>query len=391
VATRLAVSRVNGSADAIAATQASNVHLYQRPDGEIPFDTTRTSLTGDAEEFYFRKVGGGMVRFETSYQRRSPGFEINDMGFLQRADQQSWNTWGALNFRKPQSIYLQGFWNFNWWQFWTAASGLPTERAANTNAHFQLKNRWWAHAGGTLSALGGTYCDNCARGGPAVRRDPAVSVWAGMEGDTRFPVVPYLFVDYWQGDGGRSEFVGISPSVDVRIASGVTTSLGVRFSRNRDDWQWYGNFTDTISGITSYTFAHLEQKTTSITLRFDYTLTPTLSVQLYASPFVSKGTYTDLRELADPRAPSYPDRFRPYGDTTVTNDPGAFNVKQFRSNLVMRWEYRPGSTLFVVWTQGRDDFESQEGDRSLRGDLDRLFDAYPMNTFLVKLSYWLNR
>lgn len=390
VAARLAASRVNGTPEAIAATQRNNVHLYQRPDGALTYDPTRTSLAGDAEEFYVRKVGGGMVRFETSYQRRSPGFETNDLGFLQRADQQSWNTWGALQFRKPQLFFQQGFWNFNWWQYWTTA-GLPTERAANTNAHFQLNNRWWLHAGGTLGQLGTVYCDACARGGPAVRRDPAVSAWSGIEGDSRFPVVPFLWFNYWTGDGGRSQFVNISPSVDLRIASRFTTSLGVSLSYNRDDWQWYGNITDTLTGVTAYTFAHLDQHVASINWRLDYTLSPTLSLQLYASPYVSKGTYRDVRELDEPRAAAYADRFRPYGDTVVTNNPGSFNFKQFRSNVVLRWEYRPGSTLYAVWSQGRDDYESAEGDRSLRGDLRQLFDAYPMNTFLVKISYWLNR
>jgi len=295
-----------------------------------------------------------------------------------------------VQFRQPQLFFQQGFWNFNWWQYWTTA-GLATERAANTNAHFQLNNRWWAHAGGTLMQLGTTYCDACARGGPAVRRDPAVSAWAGVEGDSRFPVVPYLWLNFWAGDGGRSQYVNVSPSVDLRVASRFTTSLGVSLSANRDDWQWYGNITDTLSGVTSYTFAHLDQQIASINWRLDYTLSPTLSLQLYASPYVSKGTYRDVRELADPRAADYSDRFRTYGDTGVTNNPGSFNFKQFRSNVVLRWEYRPGSTLYAVWSQGRDDFESVEGDRSLRGDLRQLFDAYPMNTFLVKFSYWLNR
>jgi len=390
VATRLVASRVDGTPAAIAATQRSNVHLYQRPDAGLTFDPDRTSLTGDAEEFYVRKVGGGMLRFETSYQRRSPGFEINDLGFLLRADQQSWNTWSALQFQRPQLFFRQGFWNFNWWQYWTTA-GLPTERAANTNAHFQLNNRWWVHTGGTLSRLGTTYCDNCARGGPAVRRDPALSAWGGIEGDSRFPVVPFLWFNFWRGDGGRSRFVDVSPSLDLRVASRFTTSFGVSLSRNRDDWQWVGNITDTVTRVTSHTFAHLEQQTASINWRLDYTLSPTLSVQVYASPFVTRGTYSDVRELAEPRAADYRDRFRTYGDTGVTNNPGGFNFKEFRSNLVVRWEYRPGSTLFVVWTQGRDDLEAAEGDRTLRGDFRRLFDAYPMNTFLVKLSYWLNR
>jgi hypothetical protein len=390
VAGSLALSRVTGTAAALDVTQTNSVHNFQRPDAGLDYDPTRTSLMGDAEELFFRKVGGGMIRFETAYQRRSPGFETNDLGFLRRADEQSWNTWGAIQFRKPQAFFRQGFWNFNWWQFWTT-EGLPTERAANTNAHFQLTNNWWAHAGGTISQIGGTFCDRCARGGPAVRRDLAMSAWSGIEGDSRFPVVPFLWFNYWRGDGGRSEYVGISPSLDLRVASRLTTSLGMDFSRNRDDKQWFGNLTDTVTNVTSYTFAHLEQRTASVNWRLDYTFSPTLSLQLYASPFVSKGTYSNVRELADPRAERYPDRFQPYADTAVANNPGGFNFKQFRSNAVLRWEYRPGSTLFVVWSQGRDDFESREGVRSFDDDFGRLFDAYPMNTFLVKVSYWLNR
>jgi len=130
----LDLSRVTGTAAAITATQRDAVHYYQRPDAGLPFDSTRTSLAGDAEELLFGKVGGGITRFETSYQRRSPGFEVNDLGFLLRADQQSWNTWFGVQSLHPSSLYQTAFWNFNWWQFWTGA-GLPVERAANTNVH----------------------------------------------------------------------------------------------------------------------------------------------------------------------------------------------------------------------------------------------------------------
>jgi hypothetical protein len=106
---------------------------------------------------------------------------------------------------------------------------------------------------------------------------------------------------------------------------------------------------------------------------------------------VSKGAYTRIRELADPRAERYPDRFQPYADTAVTNNLRAFNRKQFRSNVVLRWEYRPGSALFLVWSQGRDDVEPIRGNRPFDGDFRRLFRAYPKNTFLLKVSYWLNR
>ena len=101
---------------------------------------------------------------------------------------------------------------------------------------------------------------------------------------------------------------------------------------------------------------------------------------------MSKGNYSNARELAAPRAAAYDDRFKPYTGTLQSG----FNFKQFNSNVVLRWEYRPGSTLFVVWTQGRRDFLGATGPRSLAGDFGDLFTLHPNNTFLVKASYWLN-
>ena len=380
----LDVSRVAGTAAAIAATQRDPVHYYQRPDAGLPLDPTRTSLSGDAEELLFGKVGGGITRFETSYQRRSPGFEVNDLGFLLRADQQSWNNWFGVQSLHPSRVYQTAFWNFNWWQYWTVG-GLPVERAANTNVHVQLNNRWWLHAGTTLGHLGTTFDDRRARGGPAVRVDPILSSWAEWDGDSRPAVVPAVWTNYWRGDGGRSESVNLGSQLSVRVASQVNTTISISVTHNIDDAQPFSPVTDS-TGVTHYPLAHLDQKTLSLTGRVDYTITPELTLQVYAQPFVSKGGYSNPRELANPRAAAYPDRFQPYTGTTF----GGFNFKQFNSNLVLRWEYRPGSTLFVVWTQGRNDFLGATGTRSFAGDFRDMFSLHPNNTFLVKASYWLN-
>jgi hypothetical protein len=170
-----------------------------------------------------------------------------------------------------------------------------------------------------------------------------------------------------------------------------SSSVGLGWGRNIADNQWYGNFTDTAS-VTHYTFAHLDQTTTSATVRLNYTFTPAISLQAYVQPFVSKGTYTDVRQLsATPRAESYDTRYAAYGDTAVTNQPGGFNFKEFQSNLVFRWEYRPGSTLFVVWSEGRQGSEPFAGTQPFTGDVRDLMRLHPANTFLVKMSYWLNR
>lgn len=387
----LDLSCVAGTDSAIAATQRDPVHYYQRPGVGVSYDPTRTSLVGDAEELLFGKVGGGITRFETSYQRRSPGFEVNDLGFLLQADQQSWNTWFGVQSLHPTSVYQQVWWNFNWWQYWTAA-GTAVERAANTNGHVQLNNRWWLIANVTAGQLGTTFCDrDCTRGGPAVRVDPYLSVWGEVDGDGRPALVPYVWFNYRRWDGGRSEKFNGNAQVTYRVASQLNTSLTLSATHNVKDVQPHGNITDATGPLaTHYTFAHLNQKEVSLTGRVDYTLSTVLTLQLYAQPFVSKGTFSNVRELADPNAAAFDKRYKAYTDTSVSNHPGGFNDKEFNSTVVLRWEYRPGSTLFLVWTQGRAGFTPLEGPRSLQGDFRDMFELHPNNTFIVKASYWIN-
>ncbi len=382
-------SRVEGSPAAIAGIQTDAVHYYQRPDAGLPLDSTRTSLSGDAEELHFAKVGGQHVLFESAFMRRSAGFEINDLGYLQRADQQTWATWVGFFDRHQRALYNRLQWNFNWWQYWTT-KGLPLEAAANTNMHVTLRNNWTFNLGGTWGQLGTTYDDRGARGGPAVRQDPYLAPWAGIGGDDRKAVVPYLSVSYFKGDAGRNSTLYLSPEIDFKTAGRFSSVLSLNWSHNIADNQWYANYTDS-AAVTHYTFAHLDQTTTGVTVRLNYTFTPTISLQVYAQPFISKGTYSDVRQLsATPRAANYDDRYAAYGDTSVTNHPGGFNFKEFQSNVVFRWEYRPGSTLFVVWNEGRQGVVGAEGTDNFQGDVRDLFRLHPMNTFLVKWSYWLN-
>ena len=381
----ITASRVSGSQAAIDSTQQNSTHRFQRPDG-FRLDRTRTTLSGHAEQVRFGKFGGPILRFETSLQRVSPGYEINDLGFLRRADWQEQATWAALQFQKPNAFYQRLFWNFNEWNDWTIA-GMPLEHAVNTNVHTELKNHWWLHLGGTWGQLGTTYNDRNARGGPAVRNSQYLSPWGGIQGDSRRVIVPSIWFNYFRGDEGRSTFFNVSPSLDLRVSSRWTGSVGLSISKNRDNTQWYGNFTDT---VTHYTFAHLEQRTMSLQWRLNFIATPTLSLQIYAEPFVSKGRFSDIRELDDPRAAAYAGRFKPYADTAVTNNPAEFNFKQFRSNSVLRWEYKPGSTIFLVWTQGREDFASLYGNRSFGGDFSDLFNSHANNTFLIKMSHWFD-
>ena len=178
--------------------------------------------------------------------------------------------------------------------------------------------------------------------------------------------------------------------MSFRLASRFSGSLGARWSETVNEDQWHSNVGAPGAEGTRYTFARLEQTTVSLTSRLNYTFTPSLTLQVYAQPYVSTGRYTDWKELADPRAKRLANRYVPYESPTGAG-PGGFRFMQFRSNTVLRWEYRPGSTLFLVWAQGRQAYEEGEPWQFDSGrDPRALFERHPDNTLLLKVAYWLN-
>jgi hypothetical protein len=182
-------SRVAGDAAVIYRTQRNATHYYQQPGDDPTVDSSRTSLSGHAEQIKFGKYGGGITRFETSLVRQSAGFDVNDLGYLRRADILDWSTWGSVNFFKPRWIYRSLRFNGNHWQHWTT-SGLRLENALNFNGHMDLNNNWNVHAGGTIGKLTESYCDRCTRGGPAIRESRGLFPWFGINGDNRYLIVP---------------------------------------------------------------------------------------------------------------------------------------------------------------------------------------------------------
>jgi hypothetical protein len=240
--------------------------------------------------------------------------------------------------------------------------------------------------------LGRTICSQrCTRGGPALRKSPLTSLSLQLVGDPRRTFIPDV-TTYWQTDDeGRSRTLRITPSVLWRAASNLQLSVNATVEELTNDTQFYFRFGSAASDTSHYTIARLAQGTRAITTRISYAATAALSVEWYAQPFVSRGQFSDVRELNVPRAADYAQRFRPYGDSAVRASPGGVNFKQFRSNFVTRWEYRPGSVLFVVWSQGRDLRTSESGALELSRDARDLFALPPRNTVAIKASYWYGR
>ena len=387
LAGQLAVSRVAGTPDAILRTQLRSTHYYQQPGDDLEVDSTRESLSGYSAQLKLGKYSGGITRFETSIIRMSPGFEANDLGFLRRADVTDWSTWAALSFREAKSIYRWAQVNGNHWETWNT-SGLRLQNALNFNGHMGLNNNWDVHAGATMDRLTESYCDRCTRGGPALRGSRGLYPWGGVNTDSRKVVSGGMWVNLWYTDEGKSEGRSLDPYVTFRLASQFQLTVSAGFGKDNNNTQWFGNFED--AGGTHYSFAHLEQNTTSMSVRMNYTMTPNLTLELYGQPFRATGVYSDFREVsATPGADDYDARFRPY--TPPASEATQFKVTELISNSVVRWEFRPGSTLFVVWQHGRSGPGPNDTFRqSWMQDYRELFQLHPDDTFLVKVAYWFS-
>jgi hypothetical protein len=377
----LAGSHLQGSPDAITRVQENNVHAYQRPDADyVDVDPLATTLQGHSGSVAFGKIAGDRTRFSSYVGYKSPGFDSNDLGYLRRADEKNQSNWFQFRDFTP-SKYVRT-WNFNLNQYsaWNFG-GDRLYSAGNINSHWTFANNYNIGAGFNIDAA--PFRDRVTRGGPGVLGNPSTSLWYYGSTDNRRALSLSYNGNFW-ADSEASSRIGINPWINWRPSSAVSLNVGYRYDHNQDDAQWVENVVDG-AGVTRYVFGRIDQTTVAMTFRANYTMTPNLSLQVYAEPFVSAGAYTDFKELVDGRDPNYATRYQPYA---YASNPD-FNYRSFRTTNVLRWEYQPGSTLFVVYQSGRQETEAY-GDFSFGRDFGGVFSAPAHNVFLVKLTYWLN-
>jgi hypothetical protein len=374
-------SRIGGSTTAIERLQRSSVHYFQRPDADhVEIDPTATSLDGHTGNIAFSKIAGERTRGNVSVGYQSPGFEPNDLGFVQRTDWIPQNSWVQFKWEKPRKYVRTVRINFNQWAAFNF-DGDVLNNGLNFNAHWNFQNQWSTGFG--VNANFRTFDDRKTRGGPGSYNNPGWSTWQYWNTNDRKVLSLNWNSSFGRNPSGYWNFWNLEPGVTVRPTSAFSASFGIAVNRNNEDAQWVRNLT--VDGQTRYLFAHLDQTTTSMTTRVNYTITPNLSLQVYAQPFVSAGVYSDYKEQVRPRAESHPDRYAPFAYAGNAD----FNVLSFRTTNVMRWEYKPGSALFVVWQQGREGF-TQRGDFNFGRDFGDVFSTPSTNTLLVKLAYWFN-
>jgi len=407
-------SLINGSRAVIRNAQQSSARYYQRPDADyLGVDTTANSLDGYSAKLGLNK--SGTWQFAATGKAISPGFEVNDLGFMGRVDYRnlgmsgSYNNLDAGKRLRGYSLYLgtNHAWNYGGDKIWTS---IFNQVALN------FTNLWNLYAGGEYdpSAID----DRLTRGGPRGRQPTQYGGWMELDSDQR-RFLSYTFNIFYYADEKHGYSKEFSPGLKMRPSSSVLVTVSPDLNLLHNTIQFVGRSTDALATSTfgrRYVFADIFQTTLSATTRVDWTLSPLLSFQLYAQPFASSGRFRGLKELATPGTQKYLVYGRDNGSTiTPVKDPvtgntlsyaidpdgaGAapsfsinnpdFRTHSLRGNAVVRWEYRPGSALYFVWQQSRSDFLPFEGDFRTRRETMAIF-GRPSNVFLVKATYWFAR
>jgi hypothetical protein len=401
VSGRVAGSHVAGEREAIEGLQLASARYFQRPDRPEPrLDPTLTSLGGWTGSLNLNRQSGS-VRVNAAAWATSPGFESNDLGFNPRSDR--WGGHVALELRKPEpdgftrfrSLTIAKSYAYNF-------DGDKQADAANAFGRLRFRNYWNAGLNGSFRWRG--LDDRQTRGGPSMSTGESWNGGAWLESDDRKPVVGRVEAFHFRNEHGSRQWEG-EVVAELRPSSALTVAVGPALTRANRVAQWVTSVGDAAlpSDLAGhYVFSGFEQSEMALTVRVNWIFSPRLSLQLYAQPLVSRGSYAGFKELE--RARSFD--FLVYGPEQITHDaatdtytvdPGRggsgpftfenpdFNFKSLRLNTVLRWEWRPGSALYAVWTQAREN-SMNPGRSDLGGDLDDLFASPSTNVFEVKAT-----
>jgi hypothetical protein len=420
-----ALTHIGGDTAAITNAQFSSARYYQRTgrgetsDGlfSTAFDPNRRNLYGYGLYARLAKETGNWL-WETTQNWRSPGFEANDLGVLGRADYK----WMLVNVFRQWTT--PGSWYRNLYTIWGAQQQLNYEGDRNDmdyHAWVQATFKNYMNASAFVLAHPSTYDERLTRGGPTVIHYGYNMLSTNFGTDSRARIVGNAQVQYIRPidntEGGR---VAYYPSVTLKPSSRLLLTLAPSLDIDNTAQQYVSTVADpTVApdfAGNRYVFGRLQQKTFSMDTRVNMTFTPNLTLEMFAQPFLASGKYSNFKEFGEVKSRRMNLFGRDNGSTVVTNsdqqtgaitgytiDPDGsgpatafsidnpdFNLRSLRGTGVLRWEYRPGSTLYFVWTQERDGFD-QFGDFNFSRDRSALFRDRPTNVFQIKGTYWIGR
>lgn len=396
-------SKVTGSKEAILNTQKSISHLFQRVDAShVSINPEKTSLSGTGGDFRFGKAGQGHIKFETGLTWRTPGLELNDIGFMREADDIQ-NYFGiTYSSLKPFGVFRNANIGYKHWSVWDF-EGNHNYIDWDIEANGTFQNNWNATAG--FFSQPHIYSKSLLRGGPRLYLSPQYGAWWALGSDSRKKL--YFNFNGWTKTGKEGSYYLLQNGINITYQpiNPFSISINPQYTniKHRLLYNTQIEYNNDIRHITSI----LDQETLSVSLRLNYTINANLSIQYYGQPFITQGKYNGFNYVSRPLSENQRDQLHFYEQNQISfnetnnqylidedkngtidynfNNPD-FSFAQFRSNLVMRFEYIPGSEIFLVWSQGLTNEITPE-----RGLIEsykaQILDKELENTFLIKATY----
>lgn len=398
----VAGSRVDGTSARVTSLQRSSRRYYQRPDrDDLGVNPNATSLSGYVARLWLNRERGPWFS-NSAVGVISPGFENNDLGFGSRSDVVNMHVGGGYNWNKKSS------WKQHWFVLGALVQGW-NYGGQHTLSQLFLESDLEQNNGLSWNVNGGyvgrTLSDRATRGGPAMLNPQGG--WTRFHFDSNSRSKLFFWADFSPNfDVENSLTLTYDAGVTWKPRASLSLSVGPTYESNVQDAQYVTQVADPLATATyggRYVFARLDQKTAGAEVRMDWSLSPGLSIQLYAQPLISSGRYSEYRELARPGSYEFLRYGRdggstmdPAGGTADPDGPGPapavnlgrpdFTFRTVRGNMVVRWEYLPGSTAYLVWTQDRTGFTG-DGEFRLSPSLSDLGRTPANNVFMVKLSH----
>ena len=397
----IVMSHVLGSKEAIKSTQENIAHLFGRVGASyLEVDPNRTSLTGTGGRIFSGKIGGKHWNYSTEVSWVSPELELNDIGFLRTTDDISQYSIVKYRIIKPVGIFrdaelqLRQFSSFDF-------GGYLNSLGSQLNGLFNFTNNWGLNFG--INYTPQNYSNSALRGGPRFRFSEGNYQYLFASSDRRKKIHGRLGGVLSNSKYNNTSFFRIDGAINYQPTNAINLSIAPEISNRKSKTQYV---TQSVYGAeTRYILGTIDNQTLSASLRINYSINPNLSIQYYGQPFISRGHFSNFKFVTNPTAAKLSDRFQSYDLSQIKlindryeiddnkdgvldydfQDPN-FSVVRFNSNLVARWEYIPGSELFLVWSQGVTSSVSPSS--GLFEDLETgILDQRPQNIFLLKLTY----
>ena len=382
------LSHIEGNAARINSVQNNSAHYFQRPDADhVEVDPNATSMTGFGSRYWLNKQKGSSF-MNAALGFMSPKFDVNDLGFMSRADVINGHVGGGYKWTKPTKLRKYH----------------DVVAAIFDSYDFQGNNVWGGLWGGQSTEFSNAYSWNTnvaynwqtvnnrrTRGGPLTINKPGYEIYNYFDTDGKAKLFYYLEKYAYVTPGSGSYNWYVAPGVEWKPVSNVVFSVGPLYERNHDDAYYIAAPSDIHVAETfgqGYVFGVLEQHSLSANIRLNWAFTPTLSIQTFIQPLISSGKVSDYKVLARPN--SYD--FTPYDYQFSSTHPNRnFDTRSLRGNAIARWEFSPGSTFYLAWTQERLDDQDQDGEFHVGKSYSKMFQTQPKNIFLAKVTYYLTR